>query len=384
MKQIYIFSFSMLSILFPFSLKSFDGNASIVSGGMTRNFVFHAPGSSVGQNLPLLIVFHGTGGTGQGIKGYSGFDAVADQQNFLVVYPDAALIGGSAQWNVYVDDQPGHGGVGEPTAPDDVLFTSDLIHYFCTTYDINPAKVYVSGHSNGGFLCYNLSVQLPGMIAAFAPVAANMWGDNTFITNYFTNSYVPVPLIHHHGDADNVVAYPDADFTSNFDYPLSSYGYGNCNSGGYVSTDVVPNLKKLTYCDGSNSNGKQVLMYRIVGGGHGWPVVNGYNTALNIWNFCNQYTLANPSLSCANNTSAIEEINPVVRVYPTVTSSFLYVDHHANENAGFRILDMQGREVHKGKLAANAMIDVTMLSQGNYVVEINISQQPQTFKFIKN
>ena len=38
-----------------------NGSGSIISGGITRNFIFHAPGAGVAANLSMVLVFHGDG-----------------------------------------------------------------------------------------------------------------------------------------------------------------------------------------------------------------------------------------------------------------------------------------------------------------------------------
>jgi poly(3-hydroxybutyrate) depolymerase len=277
---------------------AYNSNASITSGGINRDFIFHSPGiPPPSGNLPLLIVLHGDGGNGSSIKGYTGFDAIADAQNFIAVYPDAV----NATWNRYVDNVPGDAGLGDANAPDDVLFISNMIDYFCSTYHINAGRVYVTGHSAGGFMAYNLAIQLPSKIAAIAPVSASLWGDNTFINNYFSNSYVPMPVYHVHGDADATVNYPDPNHTADAwgEWPLSGFSNANCGNNTYIATTtIVTNVKKLSFCTG----GKEVSLIRIVGGGHGWPYISGYNTPLAIWNFCSTYSIS--AASCSPATDA--------------------------------------------------------------------------------
>ncbi|HQW86055.1 MAG TPA: hypothetical protein PLH93_02660, partial [Flavobacteriales bacterium] len=98
-----------LAALTPCTALAFDGNGTLVSQGLTRSFVYHAPGASVAPGRPLLIALHGTGGTGAGLRATSGLDAAADAYDLTVVYPNSTTIGGDLQWNVYADDQPGHG-----------------------------------------------------------------------------------------------------------------------------------------------------------------------------------------------------------------------------------------------------------------------------------
>ena len=42
--------------------------------------------------------------------GVTPFDAVADANGFIAVYPDATIVGGISQWNAYVDEVAGHAG----------------------------------------------------------------------------------------------------------------------------------------------------------------------------------------------------------------------------------------------------------------------------------
>jgi poly(3-hydroxybutyrate) depolymerase len=299
MKKLY----TLLILILVFSIHSsaININGSITSGGVTRTFTIHAPGASVAPNLPVVYILHGDGGTGAGIKGYSGFDSIADQNNFIAVYPNAYQSGGL--WNKFVDFAPGDSGSGNYTAPDDVLFFSDLTDYLCTTYTINTAKVYATGHSGGAYMCYNLAMQLSNKIAGVAPVAGSLWGSNAPLNALFTSAnYKKVPIYHIHGDADATVSYPDGDNTPIAwdEWPFSAFGYYGCYNSTYTSTTNIAgttNVKRLNFCTGpASATTKEVYLIRIMGGGHGWPLATGYKPALAIWNFFNQYALpaANP------------------------------------------------------------------------------------------
>jgi poly(3-hydroxybutyrate) depolymerase len=283
-KKYFLKSLFFFLFFIPTSIYAIDINGSVMSGGVPRTFVLHAPGLTVANSLPVMIVMHGDGGTGIGIKSYTGFDAVADANNFMAVYPDAV----AGSWKR---------ALGET---EDVQFISNLIDYLCQTYFINKQKVYASGHSAGGFMTYNLATNLANKIAAFAPVAGNMYGIAGYNYNaYFgTSSFIKVPIYHIHGDADGVVTYPDPDFTpvawDEWPFFQFTYGtYGSCNVNTYTSTNtstIVTGVQQISFCNGTAGN-KPVYLIRILGGGHGWPSVAGYNPALSIWNFCNAFSL---------------------------------------------------------------------------------------------
>ncbi|GLU53504.1 cellulase family glycosylhydrolase [Dyadobacter frigoris] len=258
-----------------------DITQTITSGGKSRSFVFHAPGSTVAQNLPLLFVFHGDGGSGSGIKGTTGFDAIADVNNFIVVYPNADNDGNG--WNRAIDQLK------------DVNFTSDMIDYFCSTYHINAQKVYASGHSAGGFMTYNLAVNLAGRVAAFAPVAGNMYANNGNYSYFSSASFKPVPILHIHGDPDGTVDYPDPDHqpTDWSEWPLTEFSYYTCGKITYTlpNTTIAPNVTKLSFCVGSPPATKEISLIRVVGVGHSWPAVSGFNPAQVIWDFVKAYSI---------------------------------------------------------------------------------------------
>lgn len=274
-----------------------SGSGSLQSGGRTRTFRYHLPDSMPKDNLPVLLAYHGDGGSGAGFQAYAGFDAVADAQNFIVVYPDAVAVGGSIQFNKYADNAPGFGSAGDsngpnppdPNAPDDVLFTADLIDYLFQKYRINRNRVYVAGHSGGGFMCYYLSLALPNKIAAFAPVAANLWGNDTYLSNYFTAArYKPVPLLHIHSKGDPTVESPIVPYpqTPDFVWPLSNYSYFNCGNGStYTTTAFNPNVDSLTFC----GSGKKVVMLMTKDATHGWSSL--FAVPQTIWNFVKGFQL---------------------------------------------------------------------------------------------
>src|SRR5262245_20828704 len=47
-------------------------------------------GYTPGTPVPLVLVLHGYGSSGMAMEGITGFDAKADAETFIVVYPDGA------------------------------------------------------------------------------------------------------------------------------------------------------------------------------------------------------------------------------------------------------------------------------------------------------
>jgi poly(3-hydroxybutyrate) depolymerase len=261
-----------------------DRTVTITSGGIQRSFILHLPSASPAGNLPLLLGYHGRGSSAEEMQYTSEFDALADQYNFITVYPQSLQIGGDIQWNVYVDDQPGHAGVPDPpAAPDDIRFTRDIIDYLASNFSIDRGRVYASGFSNGGFMCYALSMLASDAIRAIAPVAGNLWGDDKYVSQLVTSGTVkPIPVMHVHGTADDAVPYPDPDNTPKEyeEYPLF-ISSRDCNALTYSQVIPIMNgVDKLVFCPGP----VEVSLVRIQGMGHAWT--NGvYPTSREIVKF---------------------------------------------------------------------------------------------------
>src|SRR3546814_3925399 len=64
-------------------------------GGYERHYVVHKPAGIGDRAVPLVVALHGGVGTGKIMEDQTGLDAVADQHDFIVVYPD----GVGRAWN---------------------------------------------------------------------------------------------------------------------------------------------------------------------------------------------------------------------------------------------------------------------------------------------
>ena len=57
-------------------------------GGVTRSYLLHVPPALPAGSAPLVLVFHGGGGTGTGVERLTRFSELADREGVLVAYPD--------------------------------------------------------------------------------------------------------------------------------------------------------------------------------------------------------------------------------------------------------------------------------------------------------
>ncbi|HXX44915.1 MAG TPA: PHB depolymerase family esterase [Candidatus Acidoferrales bacterium] len=138
-----------------------DESHSIVVAGLTRYYLLHVPSNlASGKPVPLVLVFHGGGGHDWNMPGFTHFDALADEQGFLVAYPDSV----NGSWN---------DGRSLSTA-DDVGFVRALVDEVSRSHSVDPKGIYATGISNGGFFSNRLACDLADKFAAIASVAATM------------------------------------------------------------------------------------------------------------------------------------------------------------------------------------------------------------------
>jgi len=161
-------------------------NRSIVSSGEKREYLLYVPESyDSSRPTPLVIGMHGGGMLPAQQMHLTHWNDLADENGFIVVYP--AGTGTVRKWHTF-DLGPG--------LERDVRFFSELIDTLQSTYNIDPARIYANGLSNGGGMAFVLSCTLSDRIAAVGMVAPAQslppgWCANTR----------PVPMIAFQGDA---------------------------------------------------------------------------------------------------------------------------------------------------------------------------------------
>jgi polyhydroxybutyrate depolymerase len=140
-----------------------DHNYNMMFGGMTRTFLLHVPTGYDGKKpVPLVFDLHGSGSTGPSELASSRFSAVADANGFLVVAPNGYM----NSWNGDIAF-----GAAYMMKLDDVGLMKALVDYIAGIANINRAKVYSTGLSNGGAMSNTLGCQAADTFAAVAPVA---------------------------------------------------------------------------------------------------------------------------------------------------------------------------------------------------------------------
>ena len=136
--------------------------------GMERSFLVYTP-KSLKPNAPLLFVFHGSGGDGEGMREVTAneFELLADRDGFIVIYPD----GYQATWN---DCRKGSPQPARRMNIDDYSFVEAMIAKEVADHGIDRKRVFSAGWSNGGQLGFRFALERANQFAAVAAISASL------------------------------------------------------------------------------------------------------------------------------------------------------------------------------------------------------------------
>lgn len=238
--------------------------------GRMRTFDVHVPaGVDSSQGLPVLIALHGGGGNAAYMERKSGFSDLADEETFIVVYPNGTgLLENRLTWNV-----GNCCGYAHRNDVDDVGFIAAVLDVMGSEYGADMHRVYLTGHSNGGMMTYRLACQMADRFAAVAPVAGAL-NEATCTPSR------PLPVLILHGEDDLNVPFHGgtsqgvgaAGEDERIDQPVSYAvetwtAIDGCNDPAEIST--TESVITTTY--GDCIDGTTVEMQELLGWGHAWP-----------------------------------------------------------------------------------------------------------------
>ncbi|MFO7774228.1 MAG: PHB depolymerase family esterase [Candidatus Hydrogenedentota bacterium] len=133
-----------------------------------RTYRLYRPSSlNSGEAVPLVVVLHPFMGSARQMARMTGFDAIAEREGFIAVYPN----GLTRRWTA----DPGETRAPRPfRTTDDVGFIEALLERLEARYPVDRERVYVTGASNGAMMTYRLACEMPDRFAAAAAVMAPM------------------------------------------------------------------------------------------------------------------------------------------------------------------------------------------------------------------
>ncbi len=218
--------------------------------GELRSFTVEVPsGYLPGTPAPLMLNLHGFGSNAWQQALFSQMNYDADARDYIVVYPG----GLEMSWN-------GGACCGDAadTDRDDVGFLGAIVDALAPQLCYDPARVYSTGMSNGGFMSHRLGCDAAERFAAIAPVAGAIGIEDCAPSR-------PVPVYIVHGAVDQAVP---------AELALTAFAFWAEHNG----CEGEPTRSELgggTYCDLFEAErcegGAAVQLCMLAQLGHCWP-----------------------------------------------------------------------------------------------------------------
>ena len=240
-----------------------------------RNYELHVPETErPPSGWPLVVVFHGLGGSASQMRARTEFDDVADAGEFIVAYPDGLA-------RAWLDAGLGDSFAATDIATKNLAFTSALIDEIDADHGIDPRRIYATGLSNGGMFSFHAACHLSERIAAVGLVAS------ASISQSFNSCkpVEPVAYIAFHGTEDHIVPYDGGPVVPGVE-SLGAYQSAHeaaafwVEINGCSATSVREDIPDTNQVDTSRAyretwspceSGRTVELVTLEDAGHTWP-----------------------------------------------------------------------------------------------------------------
>lgn len=271
----YLFFLFFASTLYSQTI-GWQKNLEISIDGKNRYYDVYIP-NDVKSNPELVIQLHGGTQNKNELHskkaGASKFwKEVADKEKFILIVPNGTDTdtgegkGDKLNWNdcrIHLKD----------FYVDDVKFISDLIDLCVQNFTANSKKVFVTGVSNGGLMCYRLALEIPNKITAIASFNANLYKESECKV-----SGIPIPVMIVNGKKDAFMPFYGGKTKYRDEDALSSratvdfWVKNNKLENAETSIIKIGKNKEVTHTLFGNQNSKnQVSYYEIENEGHTMP-----------------------------------------------------------------------------------------------------------------
>ena len=160
---------------------------------------------------PLIVLLHGYTLSGEGQDAYMGLSDLVDGYGFLMAAPDGTKENGPDEnrfWNAsrsccnFFESEV-----------DDSTYLADLIDSIKGDYNVDDTRVFLVGHSNGGFMSYRMAHDHSDTIAAIVSLAGADQSEGRPTPDD------PVHVLQIHGTADTVINYEGGVFRDGAPHP---------------------------------------------------------------------------------------------------------------------------------------------------------------------
>ncbi|RJU87052.1 MAG: hypothetical protein DWC02_03525 [Candidatus Poseidoniales archaeon] len=256
--------------------------------GEDRTYRLSAPSSDAGTLLPVIIAFHGGGGSTEDFQQQSQFDQLGEEEKFIMAYAIAEEDRTAAEGEWYLNTAA--------TSREDNVYTEHIIENLSKAYCIDEDRLYAIGYSLGSMYTYEIACQLSHQFAAVASFAGTMP-----VNPETCDLAGSMAVLHIHGKLDYIIDYDDdwdwkdgehegvgtmSNIPGMIDYWAEKSNCQKGNTHAHVfEGDEVEHIVHSD-CDGD----VRIEHYGMEAQEHTWPnQVDGTDTYELMWNFLNDF-----------------------------------------------------------------------------------------------
>ncbi len=307
---------------------TFEGSRNALGLPQPRRYlrITRDPAPANGTVQPLLVLLHARETNIEPMANLTRVGRLVRDHGITVILPEA--IDGRFNDDPLTPPSP----PGQRPLMDDVAFIGALVDDAIANHGADPAKVFIAGYSNGGFMSQRMICEQPERFAGLGSVASSL---RFGLENNCPAAPNAMTKVFIHGTDDEVVLYQglpyrddiivDGETTNNAliayrSAPATAQFWASRNGcSGPLRETPIPN-RLPTDGDGTTvdylrfncaSGIPPVITYRVNGGGHTWPGSRGF----------------------AGGTSAV--LGPITTQLDATTALWA---HFTNRNAGSQVV----------------------------------------------
>ena len=252
-----------------------------------RNVTYHVPKKLRKRRRSLVLCLHGADDSPESFERITrrGFNKLSEYNNFIVAYPEAL----NKFWNDAREDSIS---LSHYENVDDVGFIEKVIEYAIDSFRVEPARIFVTGLSDGGLMTMRLACEIPVRFRGFATVAASLSLDQLVECKADT----AISLIAINGTRDPILPYEGGQITIDNELkgsvlPIEDAIEFWLNESKCEEKSVTKDIPNIDMFDETRSErisytnckyGNKIVLVRVNNGGHTWPGGRQYEGQRNI------------------------------------------------------------------------------------------------------